>query len=305
MPNQLPFHVSKTGKNLFDIDMFIEDGVTPASWEQWVLLTSDRHWDNPKSDHALQIKHLKQAIDRNAVIIDAGDLFCAMQGKYDKRASKSDLRPEHQVSNYLDALIQTGADFFAPYAKNFALVAAGNHETAIKKRHETDLTERFCSTVNYISGETVHNGGYSGFVRFRICQIDENGKRKASISRNVILHYSHGYGGGGPVTKGVIQTNRKATYLPDADIVISGHVHESWQIELMRVRVGRSQIYHDTQTHICLPTYKEEFGTGFGGWHVERGAPPKPIGAVWLRFYYVNSRDLIKRGLHYEITRAI
>ena len=300
--SELPFHVSKTGKNLFDIDMILGDKL-PKEWEQWVLLTSDRHWDNPKSDHALQIKHLDQAVERNAIIIDAGDLYCAMQGKYDKRSSKSDLRPEHQVSIYLDSLIQTGAEFCAPYAKNFAVVAAGNHETAIKKRHETDLTERFCSTVNYISGETIHNGGYSGFVRFRLVNFVE-GKRQ-SYSRNMTLHYSHGYGGGGPVTKGVIQTNRKATYLPDADIVISGHVHESWQIELMRVRVGKSKIYHDTQTHICLPTYKEEFETGFGGWHVERGAPPKPIGAVWLRLYYVNSRDLIKRGLHYEITRAI
>ena len=300
--SELPFHVSKTGKNLFDINLMLGDRKV-SQFEQWVLLTSDRHWDNPKSDHALQKKHLDEALERNAVIIDAGDLYCAMQGKYDPRSSKSDLRPEHQVSNYLDALIKTGADFFAPYAKNFAMVAAGNHEASIKKRHETDLTERFCSTMNYISGETVHNGGYSGFVRFKLIDIIQ-GKQK-NLGRNVTLHYSHGYGGGGPVTKGVIQTNRKATYLPDADIVISGHVHESWQIELMRVRVGRTKIYHDTQTHICLPTYKEEFGTGFGGWHVERGAPPKPIGAVWLRFYYLNSHDPIKRGMKYEITRAV
>jgi hypothetical protein len=301
MASDLPFHVSKSGKNLFDINMTLRGGYA-AEWEQWVLLSSDRHWDNPKSDHALQKKHLDQAMERDAIIIDAGDLFCAMQGKYDKRSSKSDVRSEHNVGNYLDALIQTGAEFFAPYAKNFALVAAGNHETAIKKRHETDLTERFCSTVNYISGETIHNGGYSGFVRFKLTEIYD-GKQK-SLGRNVTLHYSHGYGGGGPVTKGVIQTNRKATYLPDADIVISGHVHESWQIELMRVRVGRSSIFHDTQTHICLPTYKEEFGTGFGGWHVERGAPPKPVGAVWLRFHYVNSRDPVKRGLKYDLIRA-
>mgnify|MGYP003313027921 FL=1 len=300
--SELPFHVSKTGKNLFDINLMLGDRKV-SQFEQWVLLTSDRHWDNPKSDHALQKKHLDEALERNAIIIDAGDLYCAMQGKYDPRSSKSDLRPEHQVSNYLDALIKTGADFFAPYAKNFAMVAAGNHEASIKKRHETDLTERFCSTMNYISGETVYNGGYSGFVRFKLIDIIQ-GKQK-NLGRNVTLHYSHGYGGGGPVTKGVIQTNRKATYLPDADIVISGHVHESWQIELMRVRVGRTKIYHDTQTHICLPTYKEEFGTGFGGWHVERGAPPKPIGAVWLRFYYLNSHDPIKRGMKYEITRAV
>ena len=25
-------------------------------------------------------------------------------------------------------------------------------------------------------------------------------------------------------------------------------------------------------------TYKEEYGDGSKGWHVERGAPPKPVG---------------------------
>ena len=298
MTDQNRFHVAKTGKNLFDITLLPENKIH-RDWEQWVLLTADRHWDNPKSIHSLQIEHLKEAMARKAVVIDAGDLFCAMQGKYDPRSSKSDVRPEHQVNGYLDALVETAADFFAPYASNIALVAAGNHEANIKKRHETDLTERFCATVKSLSGETIYNGGYSGFVRFKIRQ---GGRTQG---RNVTLHYSHGYGGGGPVTKGIIQTARKATYLPDADIVISGHVHESWQIELMRVRVGRSKIFHDTQTHICVPTYKEEYGTGFGGWHVERGAPPKPIGAVWLRFYWNATNDTEKRGLRYELTRAV
>jgi hypothetical protein len=26
-------------------------------------------------------------------------------------------------------------------------------------------------------------------------------------------------------------------------------------------------------------TYKEEYGDGSKGWHVERGAPPKPVGS--------------------------
>jgi hypothetical protein len=31
-------------------------------------------------------------------------------------------------------------------------------------------------------------------------------------------------------------------------------------------------------------TYKEEYGVGAGGWHVERGAPPKPLGGRILTF---------------------
>ena len=32
-------------------------------------------------------------------------------------------------------------------------------------------------------------------------------------------------------------------------------------------------------------TYKEEYGEGFMGWHVERGAPPKPVGGRILNIY--------------------
>ena len=44
-----------------------------SNWEAWALLSADRHWDNPKSDHELQIEHLEEAKRRNAIIIDAGD----------------------------------------------------------------------------------------------------------------------------------------------------------------------------------------------------------------------------------------
>ena len=57
---------------------------------------------------------------------------------------------------------------------------------------------------------------------------------------------------------------------------------------------------HDIQTHIKIPTYKEEYGDGFKGWHCERGAPPKPIGAVWLRFYHSNPHDRVL----YDVVRA-
>jgi hypothetical protein len=33
---------------------------------------------------------------------------------------------------------------------------------------------------------------------------------------------------------------------------------------------------------IRTPAYKEEYDGGKGGWHVERGAPPKPLGGRWL-----------------------
>jgi hypothetical protein len=57
--------------------------------EQYFLLQSDVHWDNPQCDRTMLKRHLDLALKRNAPVIDIGDFFCAMQGKYDKRSNKS------------------------------------------------------------------------------------------------------------------------------------------------------------------------------------------------------------------------
>ena len=237
----------------------------------------------------MQKRHMDEAMEIGAPIVDIGDLFCVMQGTWDKRADKSSCRPEHRNGKYLDAVVNTGVEFFEPYAENLVFIASGNHEEAIRINHETCLIERLCGGLSK-NGNHVHHGGYGGWCRFRF---RETGSGKARQTVN--LHYDHGAGGGGPVTKGVIQTNRRAVYLPDADIVVSGHIHERWEMTLVRDRLssnGRS--FQDYQTHISLPTYKEEYRDGFGGWHVRRGAPPKPIGATWLVFKWDHINNQIR-----------
>ena len=133
--------------------------------------------------------------------------------------------------------------------------------------------------MSAISGHPVPAGGYGGWVRF-ICQMTK------TRTRRIDLKYFHGSGGGGPVTRGVIQTNRMAVYLPDADIVVSGHTHDQWIVPVARERISTAgEVKMDEQSHVRCGTYKDEYGDGFGGWHVERGAPPKPLGALWLRLY--------------------
>lgn len=248
-------------------------------FEQSFLCAADRHWDNPKSLQDLQRMHLIEAIKREAGIFDFGDLFCAMQGKYDKRSNKASVRPEHQVADYLDALVNTATQFFAPYAKNFIRISPGNHEGSILERLETDLTRRLVVALNEQTGSNIHVGGYSGWIHF----LFEGPRGKILDQRK--LWYIHGYGGGGPVTKGVIQSNRQAVYVPDADFVVNGHIHEEWNLTIVRTRLSDKSVQTlDEQQHIRIPTYKDEYGDGSGGWHVGRGGPPKPIGAVWLTF---------------------
>jgi hypothetical protein len=107
---------------------------------------------------------------------------------------------------------------------------------------------------------------------------------------SVRLKYFHGAGGEAPVTRGVIQTNRQAVYLPDADIVVNGHSHNSYYIPISRERLSaKGRQYFDIQHHLRTPGYKQSYGDGAQGWDVTRGGVPKPIGACWVKLKYCNS----------------
>lgn len=255
--------------------------------EQKVLLQSDVHWDNPKCNQDLFYQHLEAAREYDAPITDIGDFFCAMQGKWDKRANKNDLRPEHQRADYLDALVTTAAERLKPYRDLLTVRGDGNHETGILKHHETSLTERLVERVKAYGDSPIAKGGFSGYIVF-VAQIS------GGLRIPFKMHYHHGHGGGGPVTRGVIQSNRHAVYLADADIVHTGHTHDWWLVPIARVKLNQdnTKVTHGNQYHLSTPGYKDEYADGYGGWHIERGAPPKPIGAAWLTFRYVGAKHI-------------
>lgn len=247
-----------------------------AGDSQRLLLQSDVHWDNPHCDRDMFTRHLEDARKHDAPVLDNGDFFCAMQGKYDKRSSKKDLRPEHSNGNYLDALVSTAADALAPYGDLLTVRGDGNHETAISKAHETSLNERLCEALRH-RGSIARHAGYSGWVRIYVKHNGGTGRM------SFVLWYNHGFGGGGPVTRGVIQTNRTAVYVRDADVVWMGHTHDHWILPIEQVKLnGANRQILTRQTHVRTAGYKEEYGDGAGGFHIERGGAPKPRGAAWM-----------------------
>jgi hypothetical protein len=283
-----PYRVEVTSRNVLTLHF---DEVNSKS-EFWFLLSADRHHDNQHANHKLERKHLEQARERQAGVFDFGDLFCAMQGKWDKRADQSQLRKELRGNNYLDLLVNYNSEFFGNYADQFELIGVGNHETSILKHHQTNLTERLIERVAAQTGRVIPKGGYSGWVRFLF-------RINGTVGRSKKLFYHHGYGGDAPVTKGTIQTARMSVYTPDADIVVSGHTHNEWIFPIQRVRLSNKGVpYQDEQTHVKVPGYKDEYEDGYGGWHIERGAPPKPNGAAWLRMWAEDNE------MKHEIIRA-
>ncbi len=269
--------IEKTSAGCYRVDM----DASGNEWSQSFLLRSDAHHDNAHTSHRLELLHLNEAVERNAGILDIGDLHCAMQGKWDKRASTDACRPEQREGRYLDSLVETASEFYEPFADRWLFMSPGNHETSILKRHETDLTERTAERFR-AAGSPVITGTYSGFIRF----VGHVGAGK-TVSR--VMWYTHGSGGGGPMSHGVLNTRRRQSYLPDADIVWSGHTHDSWSVRLAKASLAGGAVRLDDVHHVSTPGYKDEW-TPLDGWHLERGAPPKPTGAAWLTFNLERTR---------------
>jgi hypothetical protein len=263
--------------------------VTSPEWEQWFLLRSDAHHDNAHCNHALEKRHLDEAKDRKAGILDFGDLFCVMQGKWDKRKDQSALVKELQVADYADAVVEYNAEFYRPYAENFVHLSPGNHEGSFFNNHETNLTKRLAKELTF-AGSKVAIGTYAGWVRFMFTL-------RSTVRSSVKLRYTHGYGGGGPVTQDTIQAQRQMAYV-DCDLLVSGHTHDSWHQTRVREVLGDDGRTRLKETEcIKCPGYKDEYSQG-NGWAVGKGLPPKPQGAWWLRYF-------VREGaIAYELHRA-
>ena len=283
--------------------MILEKGVSPnvvrvkldcnKKKEHWFLLRSDAHHDNPHCDWELEKRHLDEALAWDAGILDCGDLFCCMGGKWDPRSNKAGVRPEHQTGDYLDAVVRTATDFYEPYAKNWVMFGLGNHETSITKRHETSLSERLAAALRDRTGALCPVTGYTSWVKF---QFVLDGRVQTART----LWAMHGYGGGGPVTVDNIQAQRQNAYIEGADIMWSGHTHDRFIREFCKMGVTQDgETFQRNLWYVKSGSYKNEYGSGSGGWHIETGKPPKPLGAWWLKFTFY--KEVVKGTRHTRI----
>ena len=253
-----------------------------------IAMLSDIHWDNPKCDWDYLKKHLDYCVKENIPIMINGDMFCLMQGRGDKRGSKSDIRPEHNNARYLDSVVETAVEWWYPYAHLLTVIGYGNHETAIIKWQETDILQRFVDLLNYKNNSNVYTGGYGGWLIVKQKTTDGEFTHK--------IKYFHGSGGGGVVTKGAINLTRALEMYEDFDVFTMGHIHEnSARNDVRETIVNHSMKGYEVKhknIHLMLTgAYKEEYGDGSKGWHIERGAPPKPVGGRILTFNTIRTQS--------------
>jgi Icc-related predicted phosphoesterase len=247
--------------------------------ETKIAMLSDLHWDNPKCDRDLLKKHLDYCKEHNIPVMVNGDFFCLMQGRGDNRRNKSDIRPEHNNAKYLDSIVTTAVEWFTPYADILTVIGYGNHETGIIKWQETDILQRFVDLLNLKCNSNVQTGGYGGWL---IVKIMDNTKIFSTK-----IKYFHGSGGGGVVTKGALNLTRALEMYEGCDVYTMGHIHENSARNDVRDTLSHNAykgyyVSHKPIHLMITGTYKEEYQEGAKGWHVERGAPIKPVGGRFL-----------------------
>lgn len=267
---------------MMEITQIKQQGAVTQVWfgegkgELDLMLSADRHHDSVNCNRKLEKKQLDEAVKRQALIIDAGDLFDAMQGRYDPRRNYDDLRPEYKVQNYYDVIVDDALEFYKPYAKNFLVIGKGNHEQGVLKHTNKGLISILAKGL-HTEGSQCVCGGFGGWVYL---YFGSNGGHRT----NVKIKYFHGSGSEAPVTRGIIQTNRQAVYLPDANIVLNGHNHHEYTLAIKRERISTKGVqYFDLQHFARTPGYMDDYGDGTEGWAVERGMVPKPNGCIWAK----------------------
>lgn len=235
-----------------------------------ILALADIHWDSALCDRDKLKADLDQALETNTPVMIFGDFFDAMQGKWDPRSSQEALREEHRGGSYLDLLVDTSFEWLQKYAPVLALISPGNHETSIQKRHEVNLTERLVTLLRREKSPCLL-GTYWGFV---VISSVLNGRTTTNI-----MHYHHGYGGGGEVSRGLIDHSRtRGQYF--ADIYVSGHIHRRNCDENVITAVSPvGKIQHRKQLFLRCGSYKNETD----GWHAQQGRASRPIGGWWVR----------------------
>jgi predicted phosphodiesterase len=290
-------HVEQQSSNVIKIQMDYRLG-----FEQKFLLISDVHFDNPDCDRKLLKKHLDKAVDMGAGILFNGDVFDCMESRNDPRRMGK-IMPKNQGMYYLDNIVEDAAEFFAPYAQNIIGIGEGNHERAIVKSNQTNLTERLCGLLTYQTGHKVYNMHYGGFIRFMFHQTTKGGFRGGRQSIN--MAYFHGSGGGGLMTKGVNKHMQRLTFMPDADIHWMGHTHDEYVVSHQRVRLSQQgKIYQDECLLVNTSTYKDSYKIGKHGWEVEKGMPPKKKGGLFLSFNYNPDNYKDKKLIKTQVLRA-
>lgn len=209
-------------------------------------LMSDLHIGANHVDYRLIKKEIREAIRRNDRILINGDVFDAILPGDRKRFTPDVLHPRLQGRrNILNAAVDWALEILAPAAHLIDMIGVGNHDVSVEKYGNVDVVRLLVDRLQEISpkNHTIHYGGYGGFVEYQ------------NLRKSWVMYYHHGSGGASPVTKGMIDFNRKDVWVL-ADLIWMGHKHNRWAGHTIRMEMGPTfrNVYH-VMTGAYFKTY--------------------------------------------------
>ena len=252
-----------------------------------VMYASDVHADSVACDLDLFQNHLEQANKLKAPVIINGDLFDAMQGRFDPRRDPEDLKKEFKVSSYFDALVMWHSQLLRKFIDiPCFIIGEGNHEASVRKMNGTSLTERLAYDLS-LHGVNAVGVGYWGYVRITFKYTKGNG------NASHLLYFHHGKSNNAVVTKGAIEFQRQSVYIRDAQVVLNGHIHEAMSLaqKVERLNPKTMRTYTELVWYLRTPGYvlsPSDNGT-VTGWISEKHKEPKPRGCMFGTYHYYKS----------------
>jgi len=191
---------------------------------QGFSLMSDLHIGANNVDY----ERIKRDVNRMVELGDRGlingDLLDLIVASDKKRFSPDCLHPRLQGRrDIVNAAINWAVEILAPAADLIDMIGIGNHETYIEKYSSFDPTQVLIYELQKHrknKNHLIHYGGYTGFLDYRIR--DKDDRNHGGL--RYVIYYHHGSGAYAPVTKGLIDFNRKDTFI-DADLIWLGHKH--------------------------------------------------------------------------------
>ena len=242
-----------------------------------IMFVGDTHLDSAYTDRAALKYAMDQAVAASAPIVLLGDVFDLMQVKGDRRASKAALMERyHGRDDYLNAVLEDVSDFLAPYAPFIWVMLQGNHDADATKYHEVDLVRLLALDLNRRGGD-ITVPGYQTHIALKM-------RNSTSTGADLLYGFiTHGSGGSSPVTGGVIGASRRAMWVPQADFVVSGHLHRDWSYGITQLRVSQSgRVYRHKVRHVQVGAWKRE-SVSAASWANQKGMAPASVGpAYWL-----------------------
>lgn len=241
----------------------------PIYWEEFGqplghTFMSDLHIGSVHTDYELIKKELQFAKEKGDRIAINGDVFDLILPSDHKRFKADVLHPRMLGrTNIVNEAIKWATELFTPVVDLIDGIGCGNHETALEKHHSYDPILALIYELEKVrkAEGIIHHLGYTGFIDYRYRYKSRTQRAKTnSNSKRFVPYYHHGAGGSAPVTKGMIDFNRKDVWVV-ADAIWFGHKHNRLMDHIYRMSCpesGDQPRMHDVR-HIMTGAYFDTY----------------------------------------------